>query len=263
MILYLSATGNTRWAANRLSEITGERLKSVTDFGDGDVIIDLEADERLGVCFPVHAWRPPTIICKFIERLKVNSPTPFYFYSLCTAGDTVGEAMNIFEKLLRNYGYTLDSCFSILMPESYVGLPFMDVDKLDKEAEKKQIAEERIREIGQLIFDRQRNIQQLTYGKWPKTNSRLLGWYFYKHLITDRKFWVNETRCTHCGKCSRICPVDNITMSKEKYPEWKHNGLCMTCFACYHHCPTHAIEFGKQTRHKGQYFYDKNNIYPI
>ncbi|MFW5518323.1 MAG: ferredoxin, partial [Segatella copri] len=36
---------------------------------------------------------------------------------------------------------------------------------------------------------------------------------------------------------------------------WLHHKDCLTCFTCYHHCPHHAIEFGKQTRKKGQYFF--------
>jgi NAD-dependent dihydropyrimidine dehydrogenase PreA subunit len=36
-------------------------------------------------------------------------------------------------------------------------------------------------------------------------------------------------------------------------PVWLHNGKCMTCYACLHHCPSNAISWGWFTSGKGQY----------
>lgn len=66
----------------------------------------------------------------------------------------------------------------------------------------------------------------------------------------DTSFEVSAT-CTGCGICSRICPVDNITMV-DKRPQWHHN--CELCLACYSWCPHAAIggkivEFEKRATH--------------
>ncbi|MCF0202585.1 MAG: hypothetical protein HUK08_04395, partial [Bacteroidaceae bacterium] len=56
-------------------------------------------------------------------------------------------------------------------------------------------------------------------------------------------------------KCQKACPVDNIAMDRQtNTPQWLHNRRCLTCFACYHTCPNHAISFnGRITKNKGQY----------
>jgi ferredoxin len=38
-------------------------------------------------------------------------------------------------------------------------------------------------------------------------------------------------------------------------PRW--NGNCTNCMSCYHRCPTNAVNFGKATLGKGQYFFGK------
>ncbi|MBR3633787.1 MAG: 4Fe-4S binding protein, partial [Bacteroidaceae bacterium] len=37
----------------------------------------------------------------------------------------------------------------------------------------------------------------------------------------------------------------------------KWHGNCTGCLACYHHCPTRAIRFGRRTEKKGQYLLAK------
>lgn len=109
-----------------------------------------------------------------------------------------------------------------------------------------------------MIMKRQTGVKDLVIGRWPKINSRLIGSFFVKHLITDKPFHVTEDLCIRCGKCAEACPVNDIIWSKGSMPKWKHNGSCLSCFACYHHCPKHAIEYGGRTKNKGQYFFEKN-----
>ena len=73
-----------------------------------------------------------------------------------------------------------------------------------------------------------------------------------------RPFRVDAEKCIKCGKCAAVCPVGDISFKKGCTPQWKHNGKCLSCFACYHHCPTRAIEYGGRTKGKGQYYYEKN-----
>ncbi|MDD6493399.1 MAG: 4Fe-4S binding protein [Bacteroidales bacterium] len=41
-------------------------------------------------------------------------------------------------------------------------------------------------------------------------------------------------------------------------PRWKHDGSCTNCQACYHHCPQHAIHWGKMKR--GQYAFNPSPL---
>ena len=137
MIFYFSGTGNTRWAAQYLSEATQEELVFIPDHPTGTFSPDLKEGERIGFCFPVHGWRPPKLVRDFVSRLRLRAEG-HYVYALCTAGDNIGETIEILEKDLSEVGIHLDSAFSLIMPESYVGLPFMDVDTEAKEKAKKQ-----------------------------------------------------------------------------------------------------------------------------
>lgn len=166
MIFYFSGTGNTRWAAIRLASATQERLIDIaeemrrmkTSGVDKTEPFILKEGERLGFVFPVHGWRVPRLVREFIAKLQVNLPTeevhpnhespvpsPVYAYAVCTAGDSIGLTIeNLNETIasnssLSNIGvHEVASSFSLIMPESYVGLPFMDVDPKEKEIRKRR-----------------------------------------------------------------------------------------------------------------------------
>ena len=259
MIFYLSCTGNTLWAARRLSDATGERLIDIAAADDDEQHYAPVEGERIGFCFPVHGWRPPLIVRRFIGRLVVDDAAKHYCYALCTAGDNIGETVDLLRGDLKERGIRLDSAFSLLMPESYVGLPFMDVDTSEKETSKIARASEQLAQIERYVATRQQGLETVVRGRWPRINSRVLGDFFVRKLITDKPFHVADDRCVRCGECARRCPVDNIAWQPGELPSWKHTGRCMTCFACYHHCPKHAVEFGSRTKGKGQYFF-KDNI---
>lgn len=256
MIFYLSGTGNTAWAARTVGEATGERLIDITKVEE-HVVYELQPGERIGFCFPVHGWRPPMFLRNFIRTLSIDNAGGHYCFALCTAGDNIGETIDILKKDLMGRGIVLDSAFSLIMPESYVGLPFMDVDTPANERKKKQVADDELFEYCKYITNREKGVEILTIGRWPKINSRILGGFFTKYLITDKPFRVDAGKCIGCKACAASCPVGNITMTNDRLPQWQHNGSCLTCFACYHHCPKHAIEYGRRTKHKGQYFFNR------
>lgn len=257
MIFYFSGTGNTKWAAEQLARSTEDVLTDISKVAEGNFQYTLKPGERLGFCFPVHGWRPPMIFRKFIKQFSVANAEGHYCYALCTAGDTVGEAMGILEGDLKAIGLRLDSGFSLIMPESYVGLPFMDVDTPEKELMKKSRAAEALKRFSKLIVNREKGIKEITVGHWPRINSRLIGGFFTKYMITDKPFKVTSDKCIACGRCAAACPVENVLWHKGAQPEWKHDGTCLACFSCYHHCPTHAIEYGRRTRNKGQYYFNE------
>lgn len=259
MILYLSDTGNTKWAAETIAKKTSDKLlfipKLLEENKDGNISLTLSPDEQIGFCFPVHGWRPPKIVRHFISKLHIDVKG-HYVYAVCTAGDNIGETIDIFRNSLQQQGLHLDAAFSLIMPESYLGLPFFNVDKPKKEKEKKEKAAEDLKGYIEAIIDRRKE-ENLVIGRWPRINSRILGGFFEKYLITDKHFHVESQRCVKCGICADVCPVHNIKGGLGYEPAWKHEGSCLACFACYHHCPHHAIEYGSLTQHKGQYFFKK------
>jgi NAD-dependent dihydropyrimidine dehydrogenase PreA subunit len=262
VIYYFSATGNTQWVAEQLAQATGERMVNIMELPQGEIKPALEDGERLGICFPVHGWRPPVVVRNFIGRLSLEAQG-HYVYAACTAGDTLGETMDLLRQDLARRSIVLDACFSVKMPNTYVGLPFMDVDSEKLEREKLLAANDKLKDICQKVSRRFVGEAKLDIGRWPKINSRVLGKLFVDRLITDGPFRVDSARCVKCGICAEVCPAHDITGGLGQEPTWHHDGSCLTCFACYHHCPHHAIEYGNRTQKKGQYFLKHHRKLPL
>ena len=270
MIFYFSGTGNTKWAASKLASATHEDLISIAPYMRADdsshTLAEpfiLKENERLGFVFPVHGWRVPKLVREFIGRMKIQraESSPFT-YCVCTAGDSIGLTIeNLNEVISQNpslqaLGITeVSSSYSLIMPESYVGLPFMDVDPKEKEIRKKSKSAQALAIICEEIFDRKEGVSRLVKGPIPWFFTKVVGGFFENVLITDKRFHVEKDKCVKCGICANVCPVGDIKGGHGEYPEWLHHKDCLTCFTCYHHCPHHAIEFGKQTQKKGQYYF--------
>lgn len=274
MIFYFSGTGNSKWAAKTLALETGNTLVSIPEVINSDCSFTLEKDEHVGFIFPIHGWRVPNIVKEFLTKLTIKtlgedtSHVKHYCFCLVTAGDTIGKAMERFQQQLKsvtvNDALSLKAVCSLIMPESYVGLPGMDVDTKEKELKKKELASKQLKEFSNILKQHPHKDSnqiwgwnQLIRGPIPSFFSGPVGGFFERFLITDKPFHVDSRRCVKCGICANVCPVSDIKGGLGFEPEWLHNGKCLTCFSCYHHCPHHAIEFGKRTQKKGQYFYNK------
>ena len=275
MIFYFSGTGNTKWAASKLASATHEDLISIAPYMRADdsshTLAEpfiLKKNERLGFVFPVHGWRVPKLVREFIGKMKVLRAEPDaagslpFTYCVCTAGDSIGLTIeNLNQTISQNpslqaLGITeVKSSYSLIMPESYVGLPFMDVDPKEKEIWKKSKSAQELAVICEEIFDRKKGVSRLVKGPIPWFFTKVVGGFFENVLITDKRFHVEKDKCVKCGICANVCPVGDIKGGHGEYPEWLHHKDCLTCFTCYHHCPHHAIEFGKQTQKKGQYYF--------
>ena len=276
MIFYFSGTGNSKWAAKTLALETGDTLVSIPEVLNSDCTFTLEKDEHIGFIFPIHGWRVPSIVKDFLSKLSIKTKGEDFSihkhtsFCLVTAGDSIGKAIERFQKMLNSVAVgnsmELKAVYSLIMPESYVGLPGMDVDTKEKEIEKKEFASKQLKEFAKMLkqlpyTDNQQvwGWEQLKRGPIPSFFSGPVGAFFERILVTDKPFHVISRRCVKCGICANVCPVEDIKGGLGYEPEWQHNGKCLTCFSCYHHCPHHAIEFGKRTRKKGQYFYNKLN----
>lgn len=258
MIYYFSGTGNTRWAARQLAEATNDKLVSMSDVGLPKPYT-LNADERLGFCFPVHGWMPPRIVRDFIAKLDITNSPNHYCYALCTCGDNIGMTMEILQKALNAKAIKVESVFSLTMPETYVALPFMYTDPPAREHSKLDTAKLRIKEIIKAVADRECGITDTVKGPMPWVLTHVIGAFFNKYMITDRPFNVDPNRCVGCGKCAEVCPVGDIDGARGHEPQWNHDGSCTSCLSCYHHCPHHAIEYGPLTTHRGQYYFGIRN----
>lgn len=263
MIIYFSGNGNTKWCAEEIAKATTDTTMSICPSDPSATTsqptVTLKEGEPLGIFFPVHGWKPPRIVLDFITNANFST-LPSYCYAVCTCGDSIGEAMTILSNALRDKGIKVSATFSIVMPETYVCLPFMYTDTLENEKRKIAEARERLVKISLTVNDRITGINELIKGPLPWFFTHIVGSFFNKYMITDSHFRVSPTLCSHCGQCAKSCPVGNITYDTAKLPQWGHNKRCTCCMACYHHCPHHAIDYGKITRKRDQYYF---GIHPL
>lgn len=65
-------------------------------------------------------------------------------------------------------------------------------------------------------------------------NGIILSWFNKGCLVTKEK---DVKKCTRCGICKRLCPMDNETVFKEKNKKNVNSQNCINCFNCVDKCP--------------------------
>lgn len=249
MIFYFSGTGNSLYAARKVANILGEGILSIADEMRKNHSVfeyELKKDEILGFVFPVYAWAPPKIVLDFVKRLKVSETKP-YTFSLCTCGAEEGKATRMLQKTLFQRGLLLQSAFSVVMPNNYmIGV---ELDSQEVVIKKLQDAEAKLQAITDVIRKRQ-SLFDIIPGKWSALKSAVVNPMFNRFAMNTKQFYATD-KCTGCGTCEKVCPVNCIVVRKK--PAW--NKTCTHCLACINRCPVHAIQHAKRTIHKARYLH--------
>jgi NAD-dependent dihydropyrimidine dehydrogenase PreA subunit len=159
---------------------------------------------------------------------------------------------------MERMGPAVAGVVSLVMPESYVCLPFMYTDTPEREQQKISQAGKELEQYAEIVVGKLKGEVHTQRGFTPWTFSHVIGAYFNSQMISDKKFRVDADACIGCGVCERVCPTGNVVLTDGR-PQWQHDGSCTCCLACYHHCPKHAINYGSITRKRGQYYFGRNN----
>lgn len=254
MIFYFSGCGNSRYVAETLSAGLNDTLVFIPEAARASRYdYTLAEDETLGFVFPIYSWAPPKLVLDFVKQLQLTAK-PSYVYFACTCGDQCGLTEKIFRKALQEKEWELSACFSMKMPETYIGMAGFNLDK--EEVAKKKIADTQAtleRNLPRLL--NRESFYEMIVGRLAWLKSYVINKSFNKYASDDRKYLANE-KCVSCGKCVEVCPLQNIVL-EDGHPVWQHH--CTMCMACYHHCPVNAIQYGKTTEGKGQYYFGIKN----
>ena len=249
MIFYFSGCGNSRYIAENLAKELNDKLIFIPEAKrEKQFDYTLAENERVGFVFPIYSWRPPVLVSDFIRKLHFNRQ-PDYVWVAVTCGDNGGYADRVFRQQLEDAGLPLHADFCFVMPNVYVNMAGMSIDSPEVAQRKIEEAQDHLPSVVQDIVCR-RVVAEMRHGLFPRFKTNVIGKGFYK-WVSDEPFFTTNA-CVSCGKCVTVCPLQNITLEDGR-PKW--HGNCTNCDACYHHCPQHAIQYGKATKGKGQYYF--------
>ncbi len=249
MIFYFSGTGNSLAAAKNIASHHGEALVSMAAAVNSSAkehAYSLGDNEIIAFVHPVYAWGPPTIVLEFMKKLKLHNYRGNYVFSVVTCGSNIGNTIKVIGACLGQRGISLDSAFSIKMPNNYIIMG--DVDKKEVVNRKLLAAGEKLQRINETVARRKKGVFELDKGFLPWLLTGFLNPMFNKAGINTKKFHASEN-CTGCGTCELVCNCLNIKV--EGKPRWGNR--CSQCLACIHYCPAEAVQYGKNTKKKGRY----------
>lgn len=211
--IYFSGTGNSRYAAEFFCNEYDEGAKAFS-IEDDDITQVVKNEEMLVFAYPVQYSTVPKILRDFIienkelwERKKV--------FVIATMGLFSGDGAGILGRLLQKYGAEILGGLHLKMPDS-IG----DEKVLKRSLEKNK---ELVKKVEQKI---NKSVQLLKSGKPTQEGIGVLYciagffgqrlYFGHKTKKYSDKLRVDADKCIGCGKCEKLCPMNNIKIVDKK-----------------------------------------------
>ena len=249
MIFYFSATGNSKYVAERIASSTEDHLISLRDAVRARrYCYDVSRESRIGFVVPVYFQGLPSILNFFLEKLELTGYQDQYIYVVLTCGSMTGSTAGQLAKALKKKGLTLSAQFGIQMVDNYV--PAFTVPGDEEIARILDAAEESIDDACRAIRSKGIGDYDRYHGPAPAAQTAMMYPLYLRGRPT--KPFVVTDHCIGCGLCQEVCPCGAIAIAGGK-PAWV-KPKCVQCFACLHRCPAQAIHWKKADENRGRYF---------
>jgi len=250
MVLYFSATGNTEFIAKEIARgLNDECLNLLNRVKQNDHSV-LHSEKPFVICAPVYVCEMPRFLAKYLKEQTLTGSKDVYF--VFTSGGYCGISGVLAKRIVRKKKMNYHGHAEFRMPRNYVAsdaypmLEFEEVRGRILDSHKK---------VGMVVSD-------ILAGRKLKARHVFL----FETLITlpfnpvwsklkyQTKGFHSTDKCIGCGKCVKVCPLNNVSL-KDRRPAW--GNVCTHCMACIANCPTEAIEYGNITQTKEKYRFQK------
>ena len=244
LVLYYTGTGNSEYAAKKIGEQIEDEVIDLFEKIKGNDYSKIHSARPFVFVYPVYAWQMPRILRDFILRTSFTGNRCAYFVATC--GDSMGNMPKYLKQLCEQKSFSYMGCAEVVMPENYIAM--FNAPERAKALKIIKNADLVIKNIVDVIRHNG-TIPEKKAGALAKVSSGLVNTLFYPLVVSARKFYATDA-CIGCGKCTKVCPLNNVTL-KDGRPVW--GSQCTHCMACICKCPKEAIEYGNKSRGKPRY----------
>ncbi len=239
---YFSGTGNTLLIVKAMKKTFEEkgvevRLRRI----EKNPVIDSDSD-IIGLAFPVAVQGTYPFVWNFIKSLPPSYGKKIFMVD--TMESFSGGVIGPMKKIVKRKGYRPIGALEIRMPSNLLNKK-IDMDenslKIKSGIEKAEKYAEKLLS-GQTEWKR---VPVISDFMSIFSKSKIL-WRLFRKLF---KMKSDKDKCTKCGLCEKLCPVDNVTVENLVH----FDNSCVFCIRCVSFCPAEAISiegFGKQIEFK-------------
>lgn len=260
-IAYFSATGNTRFIAERITEALKKQKQVVSLINIESFESEIEQPDLLILGFPCYSFDyPHMMIDPFLEKIfsaGMNTPV----FALATYCLGTGNTFYRLQKRLKQYSIPLIGTNSIKCPSA--GFVAITAGKktplpsffLSKAMIFERNLFERIELTKRFILNSIDAYKSCKKAKSFIYNPLASLMTLFAEKNEERIFnhyFIDKTKCIECGKCLNHCPEQNFIVNKGKI-DFKNKNDCLRCVRCLNNCPVDAITLGKKTKNGYRY----------
>lgn len=251
LILYFSATGNTRFVALQLAERLGDEALDLLDRIKRGDHSPIHSDKPFVICAPTYVCEMPRFFADCLRKTPLTGSSDAYF--IFTSGGYCGISGTLARGIAGKKGLRYMGCAELTMPRNYIAndhYPELETPEIERRI---RASAEAIGPIAAAIDGGERlKSRHVWLFEVAITLPFNPVWCRLRQGVGD--FRATD-KCVGCGKCARLCPLNRIGIVDGR-PTW-HGKSCAHCMSCIQNCPVGAIEYGQITQKKNRYRFEK------